>query len=237
MNLLLLCPEDFRSADLARIDGRRYRHLVEILRTEPGRPLRVGLLGGLLGEARVVAQTGEHVDLAVQLSEPPPAPALITLVLALPRPKVLRRIVRAVTTCGIKRLVLINTARVDKSYWQSPLLAPAALHEQLLLGLEQARDTCLPEILLRPRFRPFVEDELPCMSSDSQRLVAHPGSDRPCPSAVNRPVTMVVGPEGGFIPFELALLTVHGFQPVHLGTRPLQVETAVPALLGRLLQL
>lgn len=237
MNLLLLGPEDFRSAQLARIDGRRYRHLVEVLRAEPGRALRVGLLGGLLGEARVVAQTSEYIDLAVQLSETPPPPASITLLLALPRPKALRRIVQGITACGIKRLVLFNTARVDKSFWQSPLLEPAALHQQLLLGLEQARDTLLPEVLLRPRFRPFVEDELPHLIDGSQCLVAHPGGDHPCPCAVTSPVTLAIGPEGGFIPFELELLSIHGFRKIHLGARPLRVETAVPALLGRLLPL
>jgi len=237
MNLLLLGPEDFRSAQLARIDGRRYRHLVEVLRAEPGRALRVGLLGGLLGEARVVAQTSEYIDLAVQLSETPPPPASITLLLALPRPKALRRIVQGITACGIKRLVLFNTARVDKSYWQSPLLEPAALHQQLLLGLEQARDTLLPEVLLRPRFRPFVEDDLPGLSANCLRIVAHPDSALPCPCNIAAPVTLAIGPEGGFIPFEIELLESQDFQAVHLGPRALRVETVVPALLGRLLKL
>ena len=237
MNLLLLSPADFLATATVRISGRRHRHLVEVLRAEPGRPVRVGLLDGLLGEARVVALTGEHADLAVQLDTPPPPPAPVTLLLALPRPKALRRIVQGATACGVKRMVLFNTARVDKSYWQSPFLAPEALREQLLLGLEQAGDTRLPELLLRPRFRPFVEDELPRLAAGSQCLAAHPGSVHPCPSAVSRPVTLAVGPEGGFIPFELDLLAACGFQPVHLGTRPLRVETAVPALIGRLLPL
>jgi 16S rRNA (uracil1498-N3)-methyltransferase len=237
MNLLLLFPEDFITPARARISGRRGRHLVEVLRTTPGQAIRVGLLNGLLGAACVISQSAEHVDLAVQLTTPPPPPAPLTLLLALPRPKVLRRILQGVTACGVKRLVLLNTARVDKSYWQSPFLTAAALQEQLLLGLEQGRDTRLPEVLLRPRFRPFVEDELPAVTAGSLRLLAHPESARPCPCAVGEPVTLAVGPEGGFVPFEVDLLATQGFLPIHLGSRPLRVETAVPALIGRLLPL
>jgi len=237
MNLLLLFPEDFVTPSHARISGRRCRHLLEVLRTIPGQPLRVGLLGGLLGEAHVIAQNREQIELAVTLTTPPPPPAPLNLLLALPRPKVLRRILQGVTACGVKQLVLLNTARVDKSYWQSPLLTPAALQEELLLGLEQGCDTGLPEVLLRPRFRPFVEDELPAMATGRLKLLAHPGSASPCPCAVSEPVTLAVGPEGGFVPFEVKLLSAQGFLPVHLGTRPLRVETAVPALLGRLLSL
>jgi len=236
MNLLLLSPEDFVSADRARLTGRRFRHLCDTLRAEPGRPLRVGLINGMTGTAVVAMRGAEHADLVVQLTTMPPPPAPITLLLALPRPKALRRTLQAVTAFGVKRIVLLNSARVDKSYWQSPLLAPAAVHEQLLLGLEQARDTLLPEVLLRPRFRPFVEDELPDLATDTLCLAAHPEAAVPCPYAPATPVTLAIGPEGGFVPFEIEQLTALGFTAVHLGNRPLRVETAVPALFGRLLR-
>jgi RsmE family RNA methyltransferase len=235
MNLLLLSTEDLLTPELARITGRRYRHLVETLRVATGQSVRAGLLNGLLGEARVVEQTADYIDLAVHLATPPPPPAPVTLILALPRPKALRRILQGATAYGIKRIVLCNTARVDKSYWQSPLLAPQALHEQLLLGLEQSRDTRLPQVLMHPRFRPFVEDDLPGLAGGSRCLIAHPESKAPCPCAIRDPITLAIGPEGGFTPFELDLFTVRGFQPVHLGSRPLRVEIVVPALLGRLL--
>jgi RsmE family RNA methyltransferase len=237
MNLLLLHPQDFIAPQLARISGRRHRHLIDILRVEPGQSVHIGLVDGLLGEARVVSLAPDHSVLETVLTLPPPVPAAVTLLLALPRPKAFRRILQGVATFGVKRIVLLNTARVDKSYWQSPLLDAQAIREQLLLGLEQARDTRLPEVLLRPRFRPFVEDELPGLAAGSLCLVAHPASARPCPCAIAEPVTLAIGPEGGFIPFEIDLLHRQGFLSVHLGSRPLRVESAVPALLGRLLPL
>jgi RsmE family RNA methyltransferase len=237
MNLLLLTPADFISAETVRISGRRHRHLLDILRTEPGQTVRVGLLNGKLGEARIVSQNSDDTLLTVALTVAPPPPVPVTLLLAVPRPKALRRLLQGVTALGVKSIVLINSARVDKSYWQSPLLAPEVIEEQLLLGLEQARDTMLPQVSLRPRFRPFVEDELPGLAAGSLCLAAHPEGARTCPGGVAGPVTLAIGPEGGFVPFEIDLLSRQGFLPVHLGGRILRVETAVPALLGRLLQL
>jgi RsmE family RNA methyltransferase len=135
----------------------------------------------------------------------------------------------------VKEIIMINSWRVDKSYWQSPSLKPEALREQLILGLEQARDTILPNIQLQQRFKPFVEDDLPELAADSCALVAHPGSSEPCPANVQRKITLAIGPEGGFTPYEVDLLVNAGLNQVHLGARPLRVETAVPALIGRLL--
>jgi RsmE family RNA methyltransferase len=65
-------------------------------------------------------------------------------------------------------------------------------------------------------------------------LVGHPGDFPACPRAVEQPVTLAIGPEGGWIPYEVDLLRQSGLQPVQLGERILRVETAVTALLARL---
>jgi RsmE family RNA methyltransferase len=135
---------------------------------------------------------------------------------------------------GVKRIILLNARRVEKSYWQSPLLKPGGLNEQLVRGLEQARDTVLPEILLRPLFKPFVEDELPKLLRNTLSLVAHPTALAECPRNTDRAVTLAVGPEGGFVSYEVEKLTSCGFTPISLGERILNTETAVPALLARL---
>lgn len=146
----------------------------------------------------------------------------------------LRRILQTVSAMGVARLVLVNSFRVEKSFWQTPFLAPEDIHEQLILGLEQARDTVLPEVVLEPLFKPFVEDRLSQLSQDTLRLVAHPGDYLACPRALNEPVTLAIGPEGGWIEYEVLRLQEQGFQPVQMGERILRVETAVTALLARL---
>lgn len=234
MNLLLLEPADFIAVGRARVQDRRLTHLRSVLQLAEGESLRVGLLDGELGRAHLLSLTADCAELAVVLDGAPPPALPVTLILALPRPKMLRRILQTVAAMGVKRLVLINSFRVEKSFWQSPWLKPAALREQLLLGLEQAGDTRMPAVELRSRFKPFVEDELPAIVGASLALVAHPGAEHSVPIAWNQPTTLAIGPEGGFIPYEIAALGSVGFRPVSLGDRILRVETAVPALLGRL---
>lgn len=234
MNLLLLTPEDCPEPGLARLRGRRLRHVREVHRAAPGEALRVGLVDGLMGEGRILALSDEELVLATSFTDAPPPKLPLTLLLALPRPKMLRRILQAAASLGVQRLVLMNSYRVEKSFWASPWLAPETVREQLLLGLEQARDTVLPEVAMAPRFKPFVEDLLPALCAGTRCLAAHPVAAQPCPVALNQPVTLAIGPEGGFIPYEVERLLGLGFEPVHLGPRILRVETAVTALAARL---
>ena len=234
MNLLLLEADDFIAADRAILRDRRLRHLLEVHRAEPGETLRVGLLGGLMGRGRLLRLDNSEAELEVAFDQPPPAKLPVTLLLALPRPKMLRRVLQTVAAMGVPRLVLLNSYRVEKSFWQTPFLEPAAIREQLILGLEQARDTVLPEVIIEKRFKPFVEDRLPQLAAGSCGLVGHPGDFPGCPRAVGGPVTLAIGPEGGWIPYEVEKFTAAGLQPVQLGERILRVETAVSALLARL---
>lgn len=235
MNLLLLEDADFVGVGRARLSGRRLKHLNEIHRAQAGDSLRVGLLGGQMGEGRLLSLDSEHAELEVELSKAPPAKLPLTLVLALPRPKMLKRVLQTVAAMGVPRLVLANSYRVEKSFWQTPFLEAEAIREQLILGLEQARDTVLPEVVIEKRFKPFVEDRLPALAAGTLGLVGHPGQYPACPRAVEGPVTLAIGPEGGWIPYEVELLEqAAGLQPVQLGERILRVETAVPVLLARL---
>ena len=234
MNLLLLEDGDFVAPDRVRLQGRRLQHLREVHRAECGDSLRVGRLGGLMGRGELLSLNAEQAELQISLDTPPPAKLPLTLLLAVPRPKMLKRVLQTVSAMGVARLVLLNSYRVEKSFWQTPFLAPEAIEEQLRLGLEQARDTVLPEVTLEKRFKPFVEDRLPALADGTLGLTGHPGDYPACPRAVEGPVTLAIGPEGGWIPYEVELLRLAGLQPVQLGERILRVETAVPALLARL---
>lgn len=234
MNLLLLEDADFVAADRAVLSGRRLKHLHEVHGAESGDSLRVGRLGGAMGRGTLLALDAQHAELRVELDQPAPAKLPLTLLLALPRPKMLKRVLQTVAAMGVPRLVLLNSYRVEKSFWQTPFLSPEAIREQLVLGLEQARDTLLPEVIIEKRFKPFVEDRLPSLAAGSLGLVGHPGDYPPCPRAVEQAVTLAIGPEGGWIPYEVDKLQEAGLAPVQLGERILRVETAVPALLARL---
>lgn len=234
MNLLLLEDGDFIAADRVLLQGRRLKHLLEVHRAEVGDSLRVGRLGGLMGQGQLLRLDSDAAELQISLDQPPPAKLPLTLLLALPRPKMLKRVLQTVASMGVPRLVLLNSYRVEKSFWQTPFLQPEAIREQLILGLEQARDTVLPEVIIEKRFKPFVEDQLPQLAAGSLGLVGHPGDYPACPRAVAQSVTLAIGPEGGWIPYEVEKLASAGLQPVQLGERILRVETAVTALLARL---
>jgi RsmE family RNA methyltransferase len=185
----------------------------------------------------VLASTPDELRLSFTPHGPPPAPLGIDLLLAVPRPKVLRRVLAAAASLGVKRIALVNAARTEKAYFDSPLATEAAMREATVLGLEQARDTVLPEVLVRKRFRPFVEDEAAALWGDAVRLVAHPGAARTlasCGAEPERRRVVAVGPEGGWVPFEVGLLEAAGFLPVSAGDRILRVDVAVPVLLAQL---
>lgn len=234
MNLLLLEDGDFVAPDRVRLQGRRLQHLREVHRAECGDSLRVGRLGGLMGRGELQSLNAEQAELQISLDTPPPAKLPLTLLLALPRPKMLKRVLQTVASMGVPRLVLLNSYRVEKSFWQTPFLDAAAIREQLVLGLEQARDTVLPEVSIEQRFKPFVEDRLPALAAGTRGLLGHPGDYPACPRALDGAVTLAIGPEGGWIPYEVDKLQAAGLQAVQLGERILRVETAVTALLARL---
>lgn len=234
MNLALLFDEDFIAPDRVRLTGRRRAHLATVRKTVEGDRVPVGRVNGNTGEGLVVAQDAQSVELTVNLTLAPPEPLPLTLVLAMPRPKMFRRVLQTVASLGVKDVWLINAYKVEKSFWQTPWLSEDSIRENLVLGLEQARDTRLPRVHIRKLFKPFVEDELPALLAERPGLVAHPGTNTPCPTHLNSPATLCIGPEGGFIPYEVEKLVAAGSRAVHLGSRILRVETAVPVLIGRL---
>lgn len=241
MNLLIFQPSDaqFRSPDHRSGDllvtGRQRQHLNEVHRATQGDTVRVGLLGGWIGTATILAIDPQAAKLEFSLHTPPPAPLPTTLLLGLPRPKMLKRTLQTIATMGVKTVYLINSYRVEKSYWQTPFLTPDAIQHELILGLEQGVDTLLPTVHLRTRFKPFVEDELPTLMSGKQALLAHPGEQAaPCPTQIANETLLAIGPEGGFISYEVDRLKAAGFEQISLGQRILRVETAVPVLLAKL---
>jgi RsmE family RNA methyltransferase len=237
MNLILLEANDFTSSSIVRLSDRRAEHIRSVLRASAGDELRVGLVNGEMGRGLLTEVSVGQIVLEVVLDTAPPEPLPLTLYLALPRPKFLSKVLQSVTSLGVKEIFLFNSYKVEKVYWHCDQLSPAAIRGACLLGLEQARDTILPRVHLKRLFKPFVEDELPALARHSRAFVAHPAAKFSCPRGIataTTPVSLAVGPEGGFIEYELEKLTMAGFECVHFSERILKVETAVTALIARL---
>ena len=233
MNIVLLNAGDWCDASVAVLHDRRATHIREVLKAQVGDSLRVGLLGGACGQGQVEAIDADGVRLRVMLNSPPPARHPFDLVLALPRPKMLRRMLRQCAEFGVNHLHLIHSARVEKSYWQSPLLHPDRLNEALLAGLERARDTIAPVVHLHRRYRPFVEDGLPGLCAGRPCWIADIDAPISLAETPPGPAMVMIGPEGGFVPFEVQLAASVGARPVGLGERILSVDTALVKVLAR----
>jgi 16S rRNA (uracil1498-N3)-methyltransferase len=237
VNLVLLEPSELRPDGTARLEGRRAGHVAAVLRAAPGDRIQAGVVGGRMGAAEVLAVSPAEVVLRPALDQDPPPPAKVSLLLALPRPKILRKVLQATASMGVKRVVLLGSWRVEKSYWASPFLAPEAIRAELLLGLEQGRDTALPEVRLGRFFKPFVEDELAACFPEPARLLAHPADAAPLEAlaapAPGASAALAVGPEGGWTPYEAEELRRRGFTPFSLGPRVLRVDAAVPYAVGQ----
>ncbi len=235
MNLVLLDPGELRADGTARVAGRRAAHVEAVLHAAPGDSIQAGVVGGRMGAAEVLAVSASELTLRPALDLDPPAPSAVSLLLALPRPKILRKVLQAAASMGVKRIVLLGSWRVEKSYWASPHLAPESIRDELLLGLEQGRDTVLPEVLLRRFFKPFVEDELAWIFPEPARLLAHPAGAPQLEevAASGTRAALAIGPEGGWTPYEANELRRSGFAPFSLGPRVLRVDAAVPYAVGQ----
>ena len=234
MNLLLFSHTELRSKEKLVISGKRATHIIEVLRAEVGQKVKAGEINGRIGEATILAIQQDTVHISWLETQAPPPPLPCILVLALPRPKMLSRVLQTVASMGVKEAHLINSWKVDKSYWKSPRLSDEKIRSELLTGLEQAIDTTLPEVYLHRLFKPFAEDVLPELCANRTALIAHPYTKTHCPINIQTPSILSVGPEGGFTDYETELLEQAGMSKVHIGARILRVETAVPVLLSRL---
>ncbi len=237
MNLLLLEPAEVGSGGEVAIAGvdRRARHVREVLRAAVGQRLRAGVVRGATGHAEVLA-VDPDLRLRLLLDGPASRRPAVDLIAAVPRPKALSRLVQGAAALGVGRIDLVNAWRVDRSYFDSPRLAPAALAADARLGCEQGATTWVPDLALHRLLMPFLAAA--AWPPGATLLVAHPRGqsliEEVVPPGHRGPVALAVGPEGGWIDRELASLSDLGFRPVRLGAAVLRADTAVAALLAQL---
>lgn len=236
MNILLLEPNELHGDGTALVADARRDHMVRVLRIVEGQELRAGMLDGMLGTATVLAIGRDGIRVRCTFDQQP-SPVHDHLVLAVPRPKVLLRMLEHAAALGFAHVHLLRSWRVEHGHLHSRALDPAAWRTHLLAGLAQAGRTRLPTVRFFERFRSFTEDAMPHLDLPNARFVAHPRAAVPVASlalAADAPFVLALGPDGGWIDLEVATLAEHGFVPVSCGTHPLRTETALAVLAGQL---
>ena len=234
MNLILFSHQDRIAEHKIVLRDERFQQIRKIHQSKINDTVRIGELNGLMGNGTIQSIDEKSVEIAIHLEKTPPPKLPLTIILALPRPKMIRRIFRSIAEFGVQELIVVNSYKVEKSFWQSPVLSEQQVRQHLISGLQQSKDTVLPPISFKRLFKPFVEDELPSIIKDSQALIAHPGTANACPHQINTAATLAIGPEGGFTDYEAGKFLEAGFEGIHLGPRILRVENALSALIAKL---
>ena len=236
MNLILFAKTELDPDGSVVVTGPRARHLLDVLRVTPGASVRVGVIDAAPGRGVVTAIEEGRVRLQCELDGVALPPPRVDLLLAVPRPKVLRRLWAQLAALGVGQVILTNASRVERCYFDTHVLAPATYEPLLIEGLQQARDIWLPRVSVHRQFRVLVEDRLDDLAGRGLRIVAQPASSLSVADVAREHnggrVLLAVGPEGGWNDFELSLLERHGFRAVGLGTRMLRSDTACLALLA-----
>jgi RsmE family RNA methyltransferase len=236
VNLIILEPHEVSASGQVSLSDARAVHLTTVLKVAVGRQVRVGLLDGPMGTGTVVSLASRSVTLQCRFDPQTPPMPQVDVLLALPRPKVLRRLWAQFAALGVGRIILTNAGRVERDYFDTHILSPACYRPLLIEGLQQAKDTRLPVVSIHRRFKVLLEDELDELFANGQRLVAEAAATTPVATVLRddprERVLLAVGAEGGWSGFELEMLHTHGFQPVSLGPRTLRSDTACIALLA-----
>jgi len=236
VNLVIVEPRELGASGELILSGTRATHLINVLKVAPGAEVRVGVLEGPCGLGVVTSIAGATIELRCAFETRLPPRPCVDLLLALPRPKVMRRLWAQIAALGVGRIILTNAGRVERDYFDTHLLTPDGYRPLLIEGLQQARDTRLPSVSIHRRFRVLIEDELDGLCGDGFRLVADPAAVSSIGVVLQARgegrVLLAIGPEGGWNDFEVRLLQAHGFHSVGLGPRTLRTDTACIALLA-----
>lgn len=238
MNWILFSPSEIDSTGRATLSGDRATHIRTVLRAEPGKTLRIGLLNGPLGCGTIESVDSEGVVIQCAFEEAPPPRPAIDLLLAMPRPKVLKRLWSQFAALGVGRIILVNAEKVERYYFDTHILDPEFYTPRLIEGLQQAGDTQIPEVRVERNLKHFLEHDLDSVFPHvGMRLLADPSGSRNLFQYLAEDgsaprVLLGIGPEGGWTPRELERFKRHGFDLFGLGPRILRTDTACIALLG-----
>jgi RsmE family RNA methyltransferase len=236
VNLILLEPDEVTGTGDVTLSGPRAAHMLNVLRVAPGQQVRIGMLDGPRGTATVQSVDSETIAFHCTLESEIPRRPNVDLLLAVPRPKVMRRLWAQIAALGVGQIILTNAEKVERNYFDTHILAPETYRPLLIEGLQQARDTRLPAVSIHRQFRVLIEDQLDALFGRGRRVVADPSAATPLTdvarSSAEGRMLLAIGPEGGWNAFELELLRAHGFQPAGMGPRTLRTDTACVALLA-----
>ena len=243
MNLIIVTERDIIDSNHIRLNDNRAEHIRSILKSAPGDRVEIGLLNGGTCTAQIDRVDETEIILSFQEFNKPSgvSDTDIDIICALPRPQTLKKVLLTSAMMGVRALHLIRANRVEKSYYHSPLLEKSNYNRFLLEGLSQGRNTRMPSVHIHQRFKPFFEDTLPELEKSYQiqplKLLPDMESGNTLSEIYQTPqknIIVAIGPEGGWVPFEIELMQGLDFKLFSLGNWTLRVENALTAVLAQI---
>ncbi|MFH1177891.1 MAG: RsmE family RNA methyltransferase [Acidobacteriota bacterium] len=202
-------------------------HHARVARVEPGDQVELLDLDGTVAQARLLRWEHKGCRVAVERIEKergePPAP--VVLALGVLHTRTFDWAVEKATELGVTRIVPVLAARVQGRNHQARL---ARWQRIALAAVAQCGRSRAPQVVAPLPLADYLA------GSVGLRLVADAAAP-PLPgplSAGGAGITVLVGPEGGFTPGEVAATYRAGFLGLPLGGRILRAETAAIAALA-----
>ena len=236
MNWIMVDRDELDHTQEVWLSGDRAKHIRSVLQLSVGDQIRMSCVNGPLGKGTIREWREDRVRVACDWDEVPAKP-ILHLILAMPRPKVLRRLWAQIAALGVSNIYLLGADQVERYYFDSHVVQPDIYTPLLREGLAQSGGNWMPNVSVYPRFDCFLKEVLPTAFSNHLKWVADPREkatfiDQLSGISNNKDWLLAVGPEGGWSISELALLKDHGFLSVGLGSRILRIDTATISLLG-----
>lgn len=228
-------PPEHCAGNALRLDGREAHHALHVLRLK--RRERVTVLDGAGKEffCEVENAAKDFLMLAVRETKTtPPPPCAITLLLAVPKGKIIESVIQKAVELGAARVVPILSERVVTHLDGDGAEAKRDKWQQVAIeAIKQCGATWLPRVEAPMTIEQFLARQEQYEIS----LVGSLQTQRRHPSEVlrefeakhgRRPrhAAVWIGPEGDFTLAELQAIEAAGALPVTFGNLTLRVETA-----------
>jgi 16S rRNA (uracil1498-N3)-methyltransferase len=216
---------------IATVSGPEARHAVTVSRLAVGEDVRVGDGAGTIAVGIVTAAAATEFSFEVRSIESAsrPAPA-IWLAQALAKGDRDELAIQAATELGVDGIIPWAAAR-SISRWEGSKVAKGEERWRAVVreATKQSARAWLPEVA------PLVTTkQLAALAEDLQMIVLDPLADEFLTGLAldEHDIVLIVGPEGGISPAEIALLREAGAVGARLGTGILRTSTAGPAAIA-----
>ncbi|KAL3147324.1 hypothetical protein ABBQ32_002807 [Trebouxia sp. C0010 RCD-2024] len=207
-NRILFRPSEIENKSSIRFPSHddRAKHILQILKLQPGDQVKIGIINGAMGQARV-AQISPALILECHHWVAPLPTIQLYLLLAMPRPKVMKRLWSSLACLGVTRVYITGAEKVEKVYFGSHALEPTTFIKELIIGAEQAGDTRLPAVFFSKSLkatlatlglpgRPNTPTMHKSTSNKVQTLLAE-GATELCVSQTNPPASAIISRTDG----------------------------------------